>query len=56
MRKLLLKIYLTMYQNEVRNRRKNLMTKKFFERCEKLNWGNGFYRKEIGFRIIDIGA
>ena len=21
---------------------------------EKLNWGNGFYRKDIGFRIIDI--
>ena len=23
------------------------------QEIEKLNWGNGFYRRDIGFRIID---
>ena len=23
------------------------------EILDKINWGNGFYRKDIGFRIID---
>ena len=30
-----------------------LAKKKYFKNLEKLNWKNGFYRKDIGYKVIE---